>query len=177
MKNLEKIILGIISAAILWLGATFFNFGQRITRLETQVELLAQTSAAAKNIKNSAIDTSTVKASVSIAEITDENGNEINKSSAPFVISVKGSVTDIKGKYVYLVVDDGNEWIEPGLGAITGKDFAGKCYLGEKISARSLNKWYKIYAVVTNASHDPYEHLRRETVIAQSAMIDMYRTH
>lgn len=47
---------------------------------------------------------------------------------------------------------------------------------GRKISARSLNKWYKIYAVVTNASYNPYEHLRRETVIAQSDMIDVYRT-
>ena len=87
-------------------------------------------------------------------------------------------VTSSWGGERYLpFVDDGKEWIEPGLGAITGKDFSGKCYLGDKTSKESINKQYKIYAIVSNTSYTPYEHLQRESVIAQSDIIELYRTH
>jgi hypothetical protein len=80
--------------------------------------------------------------------------------------------------YVYLIVEDNNQgWIVPGLGAHVDKYFAGECYLGKKDDIASLNKKYLVYAVVTNREYTPYTIFDRKTIIEQSNVIPLFRTH
>jgi len=108
--------------------------------------------------------------------IEDENGNPIDKSSAPFKVRVRGTVSNAQGLYLYLVVDDGNaQWIQPGLGQNVEGDFEENVYLGIENDPDSLNKQYRIFAVVTDKEHRENEHLDRGRIKASSAEIDLFR--
>jgi len=174
--DLKQIIAGVVIGAILGIAGTFFILGQRIAKLEAQVEQLTKIRPESEVPELQSEEQRS--AVVNIVSIADQNGNEITRNSVPFIISVEGTVANAKSLYLYLVVNDGNaEWIQPGLGANMDKSFSGNCYLGEIQSSESLNKWYRILAVVTNTSHNKYDHLKRETVVAQSDVIKLYRTH
>jgi hypothetical protein len=112
-------------------------------------------------------------------DVRDERNARIDTMKAPFIVRVKGTVSYARRFYVYLVVnDDHAEWIEPttGLGANVNGDFSGKCYLGVKDDRNSLDKWYKVSAVVTNREYEEYEKLDRKTLIVQTTTIELFRT-
>jgi len=125
------------------------------------------------------ITTTTALPEISISEsVSDENNAQINLNSAPFIIRVKGSVTNAKQHFTYLVVNDYNaDWIEPtaGMGANVDGEFSRFCYLGQKDTAGSLRN-YEVYAVVTNREYKEREHLDRKTVLASSNKILLRRT-
>ncbi len=119
---------------------------------------------------------STPKVSIN-NDIRDENGQIINKKSVPFKIHVTGNVSDAQDFYLYLVVkNDNGEYIQPGLGQGMDGDFAEYCYLGIESDSKSLNRQYKIFAVVTDKKYEASEHLNRGTVKASSTTIDLFRT-
>lgn len=168
---ISPIISGLIVAAIIAIVGHCSNINQRVKDVESQIGQMSKTIPEIKTLITSEIH-------VNISQITDQKGNEIKRDSAPFIVSVKGTVSNGHGKYLYLVVDDGNfEFIEPGLGFVIENNFTGNCYLGLQNSSQSLKKWYKIYAVVTVEKHEPYEHLRRETVITKSETNELFRKY
>ncbi|MBN1638756.1 MAG: hypothetical protein JW866_07305 [Ignavibacteriales bacterium] len=115
-----------------------------------------------------------------VDDIRDEHHNPIEKDSSPFKVYVKGTVSNAKDLFVYLVVCDFNyEWIQPVecLGANIDKEFSGYCYLGIIDDPNSINRWYKIFAIVTNKKYKEYEHPNRKSIIAESNKVDLYRTH
>ena len=125
-----------------------------------------------------------IKSSIAIFEnITGEKMDSIDsvdRRNAPFHIYVKGVATNSINYYVYLVVNDNYaEWIEPinGLGAHVDNKFIGECFLGKKDEVASLNKLYTIYAVVVNREYMAFNILDRKTIISQSNIIELYRTH
>ena len=115
-----------------------------------------------------------------IDDIRDEQNNVIQRTASPFKILVRGTVSHANNLFVYLVVCDFSaEWIEPVecLGANIDKDFSGYCYLGIIDDPNSMNKLYKVFAVVTDREYKSYEHLDRKTIKAESNKLDVYRTH
>lgn len=104
----------------------------------------------------------------------------IDKENAPFKIQVKGTASNINNLYVYLVVvDNGVEWIQPKLSWVTSTDvtkrFEGYCYLGEINNPASLNKMYKIFAIVTDRKYKEYKHPDKRTIRANSKEIELFR--
>ncbi len=113
---------------------------------------------------------------IEIYEVKDENHQPIVEEEAPFKVYVTGEVANAEELYTYLVVDDGNhEYIEPGLGFGIDKAFSGYAYLGIIDDPASFNKWYHVFAAVTEKKYKPYQYLERETVKALSNGIDMRR--
>jgi len=103
---------------------------------------------------------------------------DVNPDRASFKVAVSGTVADAKQLYTYLVVDDGNaEWVEPGLGFNRDGPFFSTAYLGLETDERSLNKWYTIFAAVTDKEHKEYQHLISSAVRARGSPIRVYRTH
>lgn len=100
----------------------------------------------------------------------------VDLEKAPFEVTIVGTVSHAKNKYLYLVVDDGRaEWIEPGLGYGYNGEFYGKAYLGIKDDINSLNKWYSVFAVVVDKEHNKFSHLDKKVVKAKSEIIRLYR--
>lgn len=112
--------------------------------------------------------------------IKDEKGNVIPnpRESAPYNIQLNGTVINAENLFVYLIVDDGYaQFVQPGLGQNTSRDFAGSSYLGIESDSRSLNKLYKIFAVVTDKKYKEYDVLEQSTIKARSNIIEALRTH
>lgn len=115
---------------------------------------------------------------VTITAFEDENGDDVNKDDAPFKVFVRLTTSNAKGKYLYLVVDDSHGlWIQPELGKVGEvSDYTGYCYLGWENDADSLNKTYRIFAVITNTEYDERDRLDISTILASSDTIEMFRT-
>ncbi len=112
------------------------------------------------------------------ANFEDQTGNAIDKKSAPYAVNVRGTVTNAKGLYLYLVVNDGNaDWIQPGLGQVGHEQFAALAYLGEPSGELSLNKTYRVFAVVVNREYKVGDHLDNTTVKGYSNVVELVRTH
>ena len=77
------------------------------------------------------------------------------------------------------MVDNGVEWIQPKLSWVTSTDvtkrFEGYCYLGEINNPASLNKMYKIFAIVTDRKYKEYKHPDKRTIRANSKEIELFR--
>lgn len=102
----------------------------------------------------------------------------INLETAPFEVPIQGTVSRAKGKYLYLVVYDGNaEWIQPNLGYGYDGEFMVSAYLGIQNDEESKNKWYAVFAAVCSQEHKKYEHLDRTETIVTSEIIRLYRVH
>jgi hypothetical protein len=100
----------------------------------------------------------------------------VDLEKAPFEISIIGTVSHAKDKYLYLVVDDKHaEWIEPNLGYGYNGEFYGTAYLGNKDDENSLNKWYSVFAVVVDKEHNKFSHLDKKAIKAKSEIIRLYR--
>jgi hypothetical protein len=113
------------------------------------------------------------------SDVRDIAGLQVELNKAPFQVRVRGDAKNAQNHFVYLVVDDSHVlWIEPlqGLGPKTKGDFVALCYLGIQSDTMSINKPYRIFAVVTNKPYSDYDHLDKETVIAQSNAIELVRT-
>ena len=107
-----------------------------------------------------------------VGDPKDENDNVVDKKRAPYKVRIRGTALNANGYYVYLVVNDSNaEWVQAGagLGANIAKDFSGHCFLGNPDDNHSLNKWYEIFAVITNRAYKAQEHLDRGTIKAESS--------
>ncbi|MBN1638757.1 MAG: hypothetical protein JW866_07310 [Ignavibacteriales bacterium] len=176
----KKIIPLVIVGIILGIAISYFSFNQRTTKLESEIDFLKKDiKQLEKRIEGSIVEESDEASptKVKIAFYGDQNHNEIEDKSAPFIIYIEGTVSNAKDKFLYLIVDDSNAlWIQPGLGANINGEFSGNYYLGIKDDPNSLNKWYKIFAVITNKEYKAYEHLDMKTVIAESKKIKLYRT-
>jgi len=95
-----------------------------------------------------------------------------------FRVEIRGNVSCNKDLFVYLVVNDYHaEWIQPtaGLGKYVDGPFDGYCYLGVIDSPDSINKTYKVFAVITSKAYNEYEHLDKETLVAKSNEIRLIR--
>lgn len=116
---------------------------------------------------------------VLIKGFEDEQGDVNIKHNAPFKVYVRVSVAHGQGHYLYLIVDDGNgQWVQPPLGEIgEGTEYTGACYLGRQDGQSSLNKTYRIYAVVTNTPYEEGDQLNLSTVEAKSEVYELFRTH
>jgi hypothetical protein len=103
-----------------------------------------------------------------------------NKNNAPFKNLVKGTALKSENYYIYLVVVDNDvEWIQPKCKIYNGdskRNFEGNCHLGEIYNPASLNKWYTIFAIVTDKKYKQYEHPEEKTIIAKSNEIRLYRS-
>lgn len=121
------------------------------------------------------IDESNIK--IEITKLLDSSGHEINKNDASREVFVQGTAINAINHYAYLVVDDFNiSKIQPGLGAKTTEKFSGVCVLGVINNQGHINKRYKVFAVVTRRKYSPGDPLDRETIIAQSGVIELFRT-
>jgi hypothetical protein len=102
---------------------------------------------------------------------------DVDRQHVPFKVNVNGTVAGARDLYTYVVVDDGNaEWIQPGLGYNRDGAFYSTAYLGLERGEASLNKWYSVFAVITNSEHKQYAHLDAATVRARTEPIRLYRT-
>ena len=111
------------------------------------------------------------------ANVEDEIGGAIAKDSAPYIVYVRGTVANAEGLYVYLVVDDGNaKWVQPGPAHIAQQQFAEKVALGEPTGVGSLNKRYRVFAVVVNREYGNGQKLDSNTVKATSNVVELIRT-
>jgi hypothetical protein len=114
-----------------------------------------------------------------IDDLQDEKNEIIDKTKAPFRVRARGTASDSRGLYVYLIVNDFNaEWIQPtaGLGANVDKDFLGHFYLGIKDDPRARDKLYKVFSVVTDRPYKEFDRLDRTTVKAESESFELFRT-
>jgi hypothetical protein len=163
-------IWGIIASVVALIVGTFL-FGYNIQQWKLE-----------KENKTDSVHLDNTKPSITLfnditSEMMDTIG-PIETKHSPFHIYVNGQVSNAMNYYVYLIVEDNNQgWIVPGLGAHVDKYFAGECYLGKKDDIASLNKKYLVYAVVTNREYTPYTIFDRKTIIEQSNVIPLFRTH
>ena len=112
-------------------------------------------------------------------DVSDAAGMRVNSNTAPFKIRVRGTVQNAQMFFVYLVVDDSNALhIQPvqSLGPKTDGDFVAYCYLGIQNDPASVNKYYRIFSVVTNKPYSDYSPLDKNTVLAESTAIELFRT-
>lgn len=165
----KQIVAGILVGAVLGIGATFFIMVQRITRLETQIERFTITPDTKPSRGTTTIQISAIK---------DEGGHVVAINAAPRIIEVEGRVSGTEGLFVYLIVNDGYaDWVQRGLGANVRRAFTGRCYLGAENQQESLNKFYRVFAVVTSKEHGPYDqYLDRNSIASVSEEIKLFRT-
>lgn len=174
----EKIIPLLIFCVILGIAISYLLFNQRTAKLETEIDYLkSDIKQLKKGIQESDEPSSLAEGNdVKISFYGDKDHNEIEDKAAPFIIYVEGIASNAKDNFLYLIVDDGNAlWIQPGLGPNINGVFAGNCYLGIKDDPNSLNKWYRVFAGITDKKYKPYEHLDMKTVKAESKKIKLYR--
>lgn len=117
---------------------------------------------------------------IMIDAITDARGEPVDKTNAPLIIHVTGKVVNAMNLYFYLVVHDGDAaWIQStiGLGHIVSNsfDFFGHCTLGSPHEGSSIDKRYRVFAVVTDTEHERYRRLDETTVLAKSNLIELFR--
>jgi hypothetical protein len=115
-----------------------------------------------------------------INDITDARGDQVDKTKAPFLIHVTGTVVNARNLYVYVVVHDGEgATIQStmGLGYMISDsfDFFGHGTLGLQEETASLDKSYGVFAVVTDKEYERDQKLDETTVITQSHVITLFR--
>jgi hypothetical protein len=178
MNKLQKVELGVVVTLVLaalsfafWLGGRLESLEQRITRLEASPAILS--TQGQMPVKKPQTDSNQDRPTIML---TLES--EVNPKDAPFEIELSGTVTKATSMYTYVVVDDGNaEWIQPGLGENRDGSFYTSAYLGLEKGNDSLNKWYTIFAIVTNEEHKAYQHLIPASVQVRTKPIRVFRTH
>ncbi len=182
-KKVVLILLPIVLSVIGYFCVGHFNLKERVSRLEGQFEVLSKIKTDVVKIRgdinNVKTEINTIKnlPSVSISdEIYDKMGKLIDNNNAPFEIVLKGTCSNTKDKFLYLVVEDENiQFVQPGLGINYDGPLEGHCYLGQKGNIKSLNKTYKVFAVVVNRSYQAHEVLNRGTIIIESQKISLKR--
>lgn len=122
-------------------------------------------------------DTATVD--LNADDLRTEKGGPVDRSNAPYTIKVKGTVRNAKTAFTYLIVDNGNgQYIQPvssTLGPAVDGPFTGNCYLGVKDDAKSLDKTYTVFAVVTSRQYNEYNLLNQTTILAKSNEVPVTR--
>ena len=115
---------------------------------------------------------------ISILNVQSAASEPIDKNYAPYKVLVSGNISNAKGLYLYLIVDDTNKkWIQNPYGIITGDTFTAPCYLGSRPDDPvAQNKTYIIYAVVTNnGSYKEGDGFTGEGLIVKSNEIVLIR--
>lgn len=117
---------------------------------------------------------------IMIDAITDARGEPVDKANAPLIIHVTGKVVNAMNWYFYLVVHDGDAaWIQStiGLGHMVSNsfDFFGHCTLGSPHERSSIDKRYRVFAVVTDTEYERYQRLDETTVLARSNLMELFR--
>jgi hypothetical protein len=108
--------------------------------------------------------------------LEDKVGNILDVKDAPYEIFVRGTLSNTKKLYVYLVVDDGNaQWIQPDV-TNTNSEFTGYAYLGEPNDQPSNFKRYSVYAVLVDKKYKVKDKLDTASVIAYSNRVELIRT-
>jgi len=106
------------------------------------------------------------------SDVRDPNNNPIAMNSAPFKVSVQGTVSNADGLHIYLIV--ANKYhnyvqpIQPGVGRNVGNEFSNLCQLGQEGNPDSYGQQYTIYAVVTDKPYAPFAFFENESYIAKS---------
>ncbi len=109
-------------------------------------------------------------------DVRDINGNPVAVNSAPFQVSIKGTVSNADGKYVYLIVADKyHHYVQPGLGPNVDNDFSNLCQLGQMSNPDSYGQQYTIYAVVTDNPYTAYAFFEGNSYIAKSKELKITR--
>ncbi len=113
-------------------------------------------------------------------DLTDARGDQVDKTKAPFLIHVTGTVVNARNLYVYVVVHDGEgATIQStmGLGYIISDsfDFFGHGTLGLPEETAARDQRYEVFAVVTDQAYERDQKLDETTVITQSNVIALFR--
>ena len=150
-----------------------FNLKERVSKLEGKLDVLTGIQEDIVKIKGDILK----MPSLSISDkVYDKMGTLIDINNAPFEISIKGNCSNVKDKYLYLIVEDENiQYVQSGLGLNYDGAFEGKCFLGESGNDKSLNKNYKVFAVIVNRSYQPFDVIDRETIVIESQKINLKR--
>jgi hypothetical protein len=125
------------------------------------------------NLFHQSIPSPTISISSDVRDISD---NPIAMNSAPFQVSVQGTVSDTvsntNGLYVYLiVVNKYHQYVQPvqpGVGSNVGNKFSNLCQLGEKDNPDAYGQKYTIYAVVTDKLYTDFAFFEGQGYIAKS---------
>jgi hypothetical protein len=116
---------------------------------------------------------------ICITSVLDSDGiTPVNKSSAGFEITLKGSIVDADHRFLCIVVDDMyHKYVQPNAEEIITNTFLKKCYLGIKDDSASINKTYTVFAAVTNREYTEKDAtLDPKTVIVSSTPEVLRRT-
>lgn len=117
----------------------------------------------------------------SINSVLNADFTPVHKDYAPHNVIIRGSVSNAKGYYLYLIVVDagGVKWIQPPVGWISEDQFSftGSCYLGDsKAPLAAQNKPFIIYAAISE--YDKYkenDHPSDQSILALSEPIYLMR--
>src|SRR2546425_3288008 len=113
-------------------------------------------------------------------DLTDARGDQVDKTKAPFLIHVTGTVVNAMNLYVYVVVHDGEgATIQStmGLGYMISDsfDFFGHGTLGRQEETAARDQRYEVFAVVTDKAYERDQKLDETTVMTQSNVIALFR--
>lgn len=191
MTGVRKVEMGVlVTIALAVISFTFWlgSLSQKVTTLEERMGKLEATfdqriampgapGAGSGSPPPSQALSGTPSPAPASSAVTLNLAPDFDRQHAPFKVDVNGTVAGARDFYTYVVVDDGNaEWIQPGLGYNRDGAFYSTACLGLEKGEDSLNKWYSVFAVITNSEHKQFAHLDAATVRARTEPIRLFRT-